>query len=94
MGMPKPGPCGLMNLFCICMAWAWPGGLMPGWGEPCLWTGDMCPVMAAGDMWPGPGDIECTGDMEGDWVLGGRPIEFGLKGFSSWILGDMCGCGD
>ena len=63
---------------------------MPGWGLPCLCTGDMWPVTCdAGDMCPG--DMECTGDMEGDWVLGGRPIELGLKGFSSWILGDMCG---
>ena len=38
--------------------------------------------------------MECTGDILGDWVLGGRPIELGLKGFSSCILGDMWGCGD
>ena len=70
---------------------------MPGWGEPCLWLGDMWPAgaMPAGDMWPaGPGDIEWTGDMAGEVVCGGRPSEVGLKGFSSWILGDMCGCGD
>ena len=52
---------------------------MFGCGEPCLcW----------GDMWPGPGDIEWTGDMAGEVVCGGRPREPGLKGFSSWILGE------
>ena len=79
-----------MNLpWTICMFCPGTGGRIPtmlGWGEPCLcW----------GDMWPGPGDMEWTGDMAGDVVWGGRPRDPGLKGFSSWILGeDMWGWGD
>ena len=88
----------LIIIPCDAGPWGRMPWIIPGWGDPCLWTfwlGDMCPAgdmwpagdMEAGDMWLlGPGDMVWAGDMCGTGETGFLFIELGLNGFSGcWL---------